>query len=101
MNDVVFIRVADARQCPLCGSSILQSWGRGARHMQAAGEKPANVGRYHCGNCGHTFRHYPDGEDRASLWIACANFYVITRYNRSRLYAAAVWHLAQAVKAAR
>jgi membrane-bound lytic murein transglycosylase B len=41
------------------------------------------------------------GEDRASLWIACANFYVITRYNRSRLYAAAVWHLAQAIKAAR
>ena len=41
------------------------------------------------------------GEDRASLWIACANFYVITRYNRSRLYAAAVWHLAQAIKEAR
>jgi membrane-bound lytic murein transglycosylase B len=41
------------------------------------------------------------GEERASYWIACPNFYVITRYNRSRLYAAAVWRLAQAVKAAR
>jgi membrane-bound lytic murein transglycosylase B len=42
-----------------------------------------------------------NGEDRASYWIACPNFYAITRYNRSRLYAAAVFQLAQAVKAAR
>jgi membrane-bound lytic murein transglycosylase B len=41
------------------------------------------------------------GEDRASYWIACPNFYAITRYNRSRLYAAAVFNLAQAVKAKR
>ena len=40
------------------------------------------------------------GED-PSYWIACHNFYVITRYNRSRLYAAAVWELAQAIRLAR
>jgi membrane-bound lytic murein transglycosylase B len=40
----------------------------------------------------------PDnGEPRASYWIACPNFYVITRYNKSRLYAAAVIALARAV----
>jgi len=41
-----------------------------------------------------------NGEPRASYWIACPNFYVITRYNKSRLYAAAVFALAQAVKLA-
>ena len=41
-----------------------------------------------------------NGEARASYWIACPNFSVITRYNKSRLYAAAVLSLAQAVKRA-
>jgi membrane-bound lytic murein transglycosylase B len=42
-----------------------------------------------------------DGAEDASYWIACQNFYVLTRYNRSRLYAAAVYELAKAIKAAR
>lgn len=39
--------------------------------------------------------------NQASYWIACPNFYVITRYNKSRLYAAAVWSLAQAIRDSR
>ena len=42
-----------------------------------------------------------EADGGTSLWIACPNFYVITRYNRSRLYASSVTFLAQAIRAAK
>ena len=41
-----------------------------------------------------------EGDGSTSLWIAFPNFYVITRYNKSRLYAAAVTTLAEAIRSA-
>jgi membrane-bound lytic murein transglycosylase B len=42
-------------------------------------------------------------EERAgpTHWVVFNNWYVLTRYNRSRLYASAVWQLAQALRDAR
>ncbi|MBS3744936.1 MAG: lytic murein transglycosylase, partial [Wenzhouxiangellaceae bacterium] len=39
-----------------------------------------------------------DGEDGAEYWIGLNNFYVITRYNRSPLYAMAVAQLADELR---
>jgi membrane-bound lytic murein transglycosylase B len=36
-----------------------------------------------------------------AYWVVFNNWYVLTRYNRSRLYASAVWFLAQALEEAR
>jgi len=42
-----------------------------------------------------------EGEAGPSYWVVFNNWYVLTRYNRSRLYASAVWKLAQEIKQAR
>jgi len=38
--------------------------------------------------------------EAAEYWMTFTNWFVLTRYNRSRLYASSVWFLAQALKAA-
>lgn len=40
------------------------------------------------------------GDNGGEFWLGFTNYYVITKYNRSLLYAMAAWQLSQAVKAA-
>lgn len=42
-----------------------------------------------------------EGDASVSLWVACPNFYVITRYNRSSFYAMSVLELAEAMRSKR
>jgi membrane-bound lytic murein transglycosylase B len=42
-----------------------------------------------------------DAQDGPRYWLGLQNFYVITRYNHSAMYAMAVWELSQAVSKAR
>ena len=41
-----------------------------------------------------------NADGRNEYWLTFENFYVITRYNRSRMYASSVWSLAYALKRA-
>ena len=41
-----------------------------------------------------------DGAEGVEHWVVADNFYVITRYNRSPMYAMAVWQLAHEIRAA-
>jgi len=55
--------------CPHCGSELLQSWGYIAKNIQDLEQISAAVHRYRCTECGRTFRHYPEGVDRANQTI--------------------------------
>lgn len=52
-------------QCPHCQGEILQRWGGSRRQIRDHEVKQVVVYRYRCTSCRRTFRHYPDGVDRA------------------------------------
>lgn len=56
-----------SRQCPYCGSTIIQSWGQIAKLVRDSAAQEITIHRYRCCKCGRTFRSYPVGVDRSLL----------------------------------
>ena len=54
------------RQCPYCQAEIFQRWGGEGKAVRDPQLKEVWVNRYRCCRCRRTFRHYPEGVDRAS-----------------------------------
>jgi hypothetical protein len=53
------------RSCPYCGGQILQRWGKASKPVKARTGSLVIIYRYRCNECQKTFRHYPEGIDRA------------------------------------
>jgi len=53
------------RTCPYCHGKTFQRWGKVIKPIKDNLQRTAVVYRYRCCHCRHTFRHYPEGVDRA------------------------------------
>jgi len=57
------------KQCPYCGSELLQRWGTVCKPLRDTDLEVAQVQayRFRCTECGRTFRWYPEGVDKADM----------------------------------
>jgi transposase-like protein len=56
---------ARPRNCPYCQGETFQRWGGTSKPVKDTRYRTACVYRYRCCHCRRTFRHYPEGVDRA------------------------------------
>ncbi len=68
--------------------TVQQLQAKGYKPVVTLADQPANIMRL-------------EGKSGAEFWLGLHNFYVITRYNHSRLYAMAVWQLSQEIAQAK
>ncbi len=59
--------VVRPKECPYCGSEIVQRWGAVQKPLRDTDYEAVVAYRFRCTECGRTFRHYPDGVDKADL----------------------------------
>lgn len=67
-----------SRQCPHCGSNILQNWGQTSRPVRDADAQEITIYRFRCCKCGRTFRTYPEGTDRSNISQRMLNLAALT-----------------------
>jgi transposase-like protein len=53
------------KRCSECGGETFQRWGGKVREVKDPHLRQVMVYRYRCNRCQRTFRHYPEGIDRA------------------------------------
>jgi transposase-like protein len=70
---IVVLRLPDVKgkseerpeKCPYCKGEIFQRWGEVSKPVRDSQLRQVKVYRYYCCGCKRTFRHYPEGVDRA------------------------------------
>lgn len=53
------------KRCPYCQGETFQRWGQVRKPVRDSRCRTVQVYRYRCCHCRRTFRHYPEGVDRA------------------------------------
>ena len=53
------------QKCPYCQGETFQRWGKVGKPVRDNRYRSVQAYRYRCCHCHHTFRHYPQGVDRA------------------------------------
>ena len=86
---IVTLRLPDVKRqtefrpekCPYCHGETFQRWGQVTKPVKDHCYRSVSLYRYHCCDCRRTFRHYPEGVNRA------------TQTQRLRKLAALMWVL--------
>ncbi|MGD8749909.1 MAG: transposase [Anaerolineales bacterium] len=71
---IIVLRLPDVKRkteerpqkCPYCGGETFQGWGGVSKAVKDSRHRRVRVHRYRCCHCRRTFRHYPQGVDRAT-----------------------------------
>jgi len=61
-------------KCPYCNGTILQRWGKVNKPVRDIKMRNVSPYRYRCWHCRRTFRHYPQGVDRADQTLRLRKF---------------------------
>jgi len=77
------------KKCPNCQGETFQRWGKVRKPVRDNRYRTVQVYRYRCCHCRHTFRHYPQGVDRAD------------QTQRLRKLAAIYWVLGMSLRSVR